>query len=272
MRNRMEVQLKVGLFVVIGLVMTMASVILLGGSGNFFSKTYQYSSHFANVDGLIPGAKVILSGVNVGTVDSVAFDEKKRNIVVHYSVNKEALNWIRSDSVAEIATQGVLGDKFISIKAGTDSQPLLPVGSDLEVLDSKDIAQFISNGDQLLVSLNRIAKNLDRMLSTFEADGRSESFFKNVTTLSKNLSQFSQKLDTQMDGIQIKKAVGHLHDILEKMNHGNGTFSSLLNDPSLYDEMRALVGGANRNRVIRNLIRQTIKNSETPKEGKGSKD
>ena len=262
MRQRLETEVKVGIFVAIGLALTMLSILLLGGTSNWFSKTFQYSSHFSSVEGLIPGAKVIVSGVNVGTVDSVEFDSEKRDIRVRFSVNKEALQWIRQGSLVEIATQGVLGDKFISISAGSGEEPQLPPGSELSTRTSKDFTQFLKGGDQLLVVLNRIAGNLDKIFAGFQTDNRSERFFKNMTDTSKSLTEATEKLNEQLSSIQLKASVDELHQILEKVNRGNGTIGSLVNDPSLYDEIRALVGGANRNRLMRNLIRKTIRDTE----------
>jgi phospholipid/cholesterol/gamma-HCH transport system substrate-binding protein len=69
-------------------------------------------------------------------------------------------------------------------------------------------------------------------------------------------------MNDQLTDIHIKKTVTNLNQIFEKINNGTGTLGALVNDPGLYDEMRALMGGANRNRIIRNLVRQTIKESE----------
>ena len=54
-------------------------------------------------------------------------------------------------------------------------------------------------------------------------------------------------------------------DILEKVNNGTGTLGALVNDPGLYEDARALVGGANRNRIVRNLVRKTAKDGEAAK-------
>jgi phospholipid/cholesterol/gamma-HCH transport system substrate-binding protein len=55
------------------------------------------------------------------------------------------------------------------------------------------------------------------------------------------------------------KSSKSLVEILDKVNNGAGTLGALVNDPGLYEDARALVGGANRNRIIRNLVRETAK-------------
>ena len=61
----------------------------------------------------------------------------------------------------------------------------------------------------------------------------------------------------------MSSAAKHLQGVLDKIDSGNGTVGALINDPGLYDDFRALMGGANRNRVIRNLVRDTIRGNPT---------
>lgn len=122
-----KTEIKVGIFVSIGLTLIMLAILLLGGgTQSFFSKKLRYTAHFLRVDGLITGAKVILGGVPVGTVENIELDKTNRNIKVEFYVDSTAKEWIRNDSRVEIATQGVLGDKYISIEAGNQEQPILP--------------------------------------------------------------------------------------------------------------------------------------------------
>ena len=72
------------------------------------------------------------------------------------------------------------------------------------------------------------------------------------------MGEASVKLNNQLDGMALKSAIKNLNAILEKVNNGTGTLGALINDPGLYDNARALVGGANRNRILRNLVRETV--------------
>lgn len=264
MKKSLETEIKVGIFVSLGVALIMVTILVMGGSDSIFTKKHIYTSHFASVDGLIAGAKVILGGVPVGIVDEIGFDAAQRNIKVQFAVDRNATEWIRKNSTVEIATQGMLGDKYLSIEMGSPDQATVPPGSDIPNRPAQDLTQFLSSGDQLLLSLNNAAKSLDRILKGFEAENRSGIFFKGLSNTAKNLSAASEKMDQQLDKIQLKAAIGNLNQILEKINNGTGTVGALINDPSLYDEVKALFGGANRNRVIRNLIRQTVKDTEKP--------
>ena len=263
MHKQLETEIKVGIFIAVGLGLIMTAILLLGGTESLFARKNRYTAHFQNVEGLISGAKVILGGVPVGTVDAISFDHKQRKIVVGISVDRSSADWIRTDSTVEIATQGVLGDKYLNLEMGTQDQPVLAAGSDIPSKTGKDLSQFLSKGDQLMISLNNIGTILERILKNFERDNRSDAFFKGISKSAENLSQASEKINKELDQIQLKKAISNLAQIFEKINNGSGTIGALINDSGLYEEVKALMGGVNRNRIMRNLVRQAIKESDS---------
>ena len=262
MSKQASSEIKVGLFVTFGTLLIMATVLILGDQQSLFTRKSKYTAHFKNVEGLIQGAKVVLGGVSVGTVDQISLDQLNRNIVVQFSINQDAGQWLRSSATLEIATQGVLGDKFLNVDGGNMSDPILPPGSDLPHKPSKDLTQFINKGDQLLISLNSIAVSLDIILKQFESEGKSNTIFQGLAQTAKNLSQASDSLNHELADLKAGKISSHVSQIVEKINNGTGTIGALINDPGIYDEMKTLLGGANRNRMVRNIVRQTLQDSQ----------
>jgi phospholipid/cholesterol/gamma-HCH transport system substrate-binding protein len=258
MKKRLEIELKVGLFVTIGVVLTMVAILVLGSAENITQRHNHYTTHLATADGLISGAKVMMSGIHVGTIDTLIFDGDKREVSINFTVDRNSSEWIRKDSAAEVLSQGVLGDKYLSIIPGTEASPKLEENGDIPLHPSKDLTQFLSKGDQLLMTLNSIATDLNHVMKTFDANNRSEILFSGMAATAKNMSEASAKLNNQLDGMALKSAIKNLNAILEKVNNGTGTLGALINDPGLYDNARALVGGANRNRILRNLVRETV--------------
>jgi phospholipid/cholesterol/gamma-HCH transport system substrate-binding protein len=260
--KNMEMEVKVGAFVAIGVGLLMVAILALGSVENVFSRANKYSVHFSTVEGLISGAKVVLGGMTVGTVDSIDLDPVKQNIQVMLSVNGKYGEWVRADTEAEISTQGMLGDKYVMLTTGHPDKPKLETGAEIPPRQGKDLAQFLSKGDQLMVSLNSIASSLDRVLKGLEKGNRSDTLFEGLASTSKNLAALTDKLDQTLAGPQLKSAIKNLNGILEKVNNGSGTVGALINDPGLYDDAKSLMGGANRSRILRNLVRQTIKENE----------
>lgn len=262
MRKNMETELKVGAFITVGLALVMISVLVLGSSESLLVRKNTYTTHYTNVEGLIPGAKVVMGGLQVGVVSGIKFDPAHRDIEVKMEVARAQADWIRKDSTVQIQTQGMLGDKYVEIARGSDDQPVLPEGTEIPNGTGGGLSQFLSKSDQLLVTLQSIAGSMDRMLKTFEYGRRSEIFFEGMAKTAKNMATATDKLNEELSNVHLKGASKNLNDILAKINDGTGTLGALVNDPGLYDDVKALMGGANRNRVMRNLVRQTIKKSE----------
>ncbi len=248
--------MRVGLFLGSGLILIMLAVILLGGGTSLFSRPIQYEARFTGVDGLFTGAKVVLGGLNVGRVDNVDLDPETGDIRAVLKVDPKYKDYIRSGTEAEILTQGVLGDKYVGLSIVSRENPVLQAGATIpRKPGGNDLSAVLGKSDQLMTSLNSVALTLDRVLKNFEAETTRGNLFR-------NLSQASEKLNREMDGLRLKKASQNLTSILEKVNSGTGTIGALINDPGLYDDARSLLGGANRNRIIRNLVRQTVRDGE----------
>jgi len=264
-----KLEKKVGVFVLIGIALTLVAILVLGGKQSFFVSVNHYFSHFTKVDGLVSGAKITLGGLQVGTVTDVELDPQTRDIVVHYTIERKYQEWVRKDSSIEIVTQGVLGDKYLSLVAGDPLQPLIADGGEIIQGTSKDFSMLVNSSEKLMEKLNSMAENVDHILSTFNKGNRADQIFQGLAATSKNIGELSGKLNAEISQMKFKSAMNHLDSILEKVDHGQGSVGALINDPGLYDDAKALVGQLNRNRIVRNLIRQTIKDN---KEGKNKAD
>lgn len=88
--------------------------------------TYEVSARFGEAGGIQPGAKVVVSGVKVGQVASVAIDPKTYLAVVRLTLAGDVK--LPSDSTAKITSDGLLGGNHISIMPGGAPDDLKPGG------------------------------------------------------------------------------------------------------------------------------------------------
>ena len=58
--------------------------------------------------------------------------------------------------------------------------------------------------------------------------------------------------------VEVLEAGARLNSILSKIDDGEGSLGMLLNDPTLYEDLKVLVGGAQRSAVVRSLIRFAV--------------
>jgi phospholipid/cholesterol/gamma-HCH transport system substrate-binding protein len=262
-----KMELRVGVFVLIGLVATMVSIIVLGGKQSILTSVNRYRTHFEKVDGLVHGAKVTLGGLQVGSVSRISFDPQTREMLVEFTVEREYANYLRKDSTIEVVTQGVLGDKYLSVNPGDPTLPAVENQGEIPQGKSKDLSQILTSSDQLVQRLTSTAENLDRILTAFNRSNRADQFFHSLATTSKNLSELTARLNEELSHTKLKSSINHLNSILEKIDQGRGSMGAFINDPGLYDDAKALVGQTNRNRIMRNLIRQTIKDNKNGQAG-----
>jgi outer membrane lipid asymmetry maintenance protein MlaD len=87
-----------------------------------FQPTYRLSARFDNIGGLKPRAAVKSSGVVVGRVESITFDDKTFRAAVTLAL--ESRYQFPKDSSLKILTSGLLGEQYVGIEAGADDKPL----------------------------------------------------------------------------------------------------------------------------------------------------
>jgi|SRR5450830_1331299 len=114
----------VGLFVLIGaaalLFLALQSANLLTLS---FEKTYVVTAKFDNIGGLKAKAAVKSSGVVVGRVKSITFDDKSFQAKVTLAMENRFA--FPKDSSLKILTSGLLGEQYVGIEAGADTNNLM---------------------------------------------------------------------------------------------------------------------------------------------------
>lgn len=90
----------------------------------FNREGYPLHAAFDHVDGLSLGADVRIAGVKVGSVDTITLDPKTYLADVRFSVqNGVALS---TDSSATVATDGLLGSKYLAVATGGEDKDLAP--------------------------------------------------------------------------------------------------------------------------------------------------
>jgi len=122
--QRKSFDLWVGLFVILG---AAALVFLALKAGNMsslsFAPTYVVTTKFDNIGGLKPRAPVKSAGVVVGRVADIRFDDKSYQAVV--TLNLESGYKFPKDSSAKILTSGLLGEQYIGLEPGGDTNNLV---------------------------------------------------------------------------------------------------------------------------------------------------
>jgi phospholipid/cholesterol/gamma-HCH transport system substrate-binding protein len=164
-----------------------------------------------------------------------------------YEVIDQGGDALRGISALATTLNGVVGD-FQKETGGKE----LPSS----VAAIATIVDEIQNGDGLLHSFiydeyeGGGIESIERSLASFEA-------IMNEVTNGEGVlhSLIYDRLTEQDLVLEALGAGAKLNSILEKVDAGQGTLGLLVNDPTLYGDLKLLVGGAQRSAVVRTLIR-----------------
>jgi phospholipid/cholesterol/gamma-HCH transport system substrate-binding protein len=268
-----RLSLTVGGFALVSLATLAVAILSLSDQRGIWAPRYRLVAYFDNVQGLIDGASVRLAGTRVGQVQAVQFGERAAGepaLRVVLQIDRDVQERIRRSSLASITTvdlnamvaKGAAALDAIQSLATNLDVTLTQFGEELggrklagSVAALADIVAEIQEGDGALHSL---------VYERYEG-GALASFEDSLASLSNILREVEQGqgvlhslvYEEQTDEgllIHMLEAGGHLNAILAKIERGEGTLGLMLNDPTLYEELKVLVGGANRSTVIRSLI------------------
>lgn len=264
--------IKVGLFLSGLTIVLMIMIMSIGKENSIFDKKVDIRARVANVSALKQGSYVELKGIRIGTVTSINIVSDDEVEVVMTILDRE-VQWIKTDSKISISTAGLVGDKYVEIYNGTKEAPKFNPEKDVLVSeDLTDIKKILTKGDTIADTTSKILTKLDNILVKL---GDGKAIVETVNSLnhaSRNLDTITGELKDAKLGqmvanvnssmVNFNKSSATLSRVLDRVEKGPGTVNSLIYDESVHDDLRALLGGAQRNKVIKYFIRESIKNSE----------
>jgi phospholipid/cholesterol/gamma-HCH transport system substrate-binding protein len=116
--------IKLGVFVVIGVMLFVIAIYFIGQKQHLFSSTFRISGVFYNVSGLQVGNNVRFAGINVGTIEDIEIINDS-SVKVDMIIDEDTRQFIKKDAVAMIGSDGLMGSKILNIGPGTsDNHPI----------------------------------------------------------------------------------------------------------------------------------------------------
>ena len=210
---------KVGLFVLIGVVIFAVAVILFADVN--LQKGYELKVVFDSAEGLSEQGQVKMAGVEVGKVKEIALIQNKALV----TINMKPKVKIYRDATAKIVSVGMVGNKFLEMTAGTNTEPALIKGDVIIGTNSVSLDSVIENANvgidslieqfkifekngKLDTTLTQIAFNVEEIVSKLNdslgKNGDSiKSTVKNINTISEDLNQISERIK----GMQLEESV-----------------------------------------------------------------
>jgi phospholipid/cholesterol/gamma-HCH transport system substrate-binding protein len=214
----MSRQLKVGLFVIFGIVLTMFAVFLIGDTRQLWNGKAGYSCAFKEVAGLKPGAPVRMGGLDVGDVTHVGHgkDPGDARVYVKMAISKGEAERIRSDTLARVVNKGLLGDKMLELTVGSPDAPPLAAGA---LVPSEEPSDVLASANKIVSAGAKTVEDLEPL---------------------------ARALGDPKLAADIKGSAADLHSLLESIVHGDGTAHRLFYDHREADQLSELLGNLSR--------------------------
>lgn len=194
---------KVGVFVLIGLVLTGLMIIKFN-KGTGLSRTYQLNLEARNAAGIIPGASVMMAGVPIGSVSEIKLAPDGSKVTMVASIYDRFK--IANNAVFGIATVGFLGDRYVSVSPGPSKpgeEPGFRENNDVvPVQDAFDITKVAETANGLMAQLggtvsqlSNAVQRLDRSILSDESLGHLTGTFENFHGVSDRALDAVARLD-----------------------------------------------------------------------------
>jgi len=212
----------VGLFLIVGTLLFSVGLFMIGDRRKLFSKDFEVIAEFKELGGLQDGANVKVGGMNAGEVIDIEVPPQPQSkFRVKMRVLETLHPVVRTDSVATIQTEGVLGNKFLKIDQGTPVAPVAPSGSTIPSREPFDFADL----------MQQIRDTVD------EVKGKMDGVFASISTTSENANDLIKSVRGDVENIisTSKKVSDDVQVITARVRAGHGTVGRLLNDERVAD-------------------------------------
>lgn len=277
MSNESSNNYKLGVFVILGIVLFVIAVYFIGVNRNLFGSNFVLRSEFKNVSGLKQGSNVRLSGINIGTVNKIEFISDSL-VLVKLLIRKDVQQYIKTDAMASIGSDGLVGDKVLIISPGNSSSTavknndIIVSFKTIEIEDILSSVKISADNTQLITNelidfthkMNDKNGLISKIMTNKDFASRIDNTIANLEISAKEIAQFAPTLNNH------NGPVNNLFTNKEWSSNIEKSFYNLQNSLSEIDIFTAQLNNHNNalyalvsNESIAVALKKTITNLET---------
>ena len=253
----------VGVFVVGGLLLFTLGLFMIGDRQMLFARKFTVYTEFTKITGLQPGAIVRVSGAKAGSIiEIVPPATPSDKFRVKLEIAEDLHQLVRTDSIASIETEGLVGGSFLGISTGTAAAPQVAADATLAGQEPFDITELMQ---QMGDTIKKVNQTFDDMKGDVEGT---------VVAIGDTVDNANMLLVDVSGDLKKMAASGAMlasdaAQIAEAIRSGRGTIGKLVNDDELH--VRAMAIATQAEEIAVNA-RQVIENARQTIEGFQSKD
>lgn len=235
-------KIKLGLFVIIGLLIFITAIYFIGDKEKMFGKTVHLTAVFKNVNGLQLGNNIRYSGINIGTVRQIEMHDDS-TIYVDMIIDNSIVKHIKTDALASVSSDGLVGNMIINIIPGVDNKPSVKAGDTIQSFNRATTDNMLNtlnitnnNAALLTTDLLKITKEIIHGKGTV-------GLLMNDTAMSGDIRQTLVYLKQTTRGTT--EAVQKLNAILASLDNKDNIIG-VINDTAISNRIRTIVTGLNK--------------------------
>jgi phospholipid/cholesterol/gamma-HCH transport system substrate-binding protein len=267
MKQTTSQKIRLGLFVIIGLLIFIVAVYFIGDKQKMFGKTNHLKAVFNNVNGLQIGNNVRYSGVNSGTVRGINMVNDSV-IEVDMIIDKTLFSHIKKDAVAIIGSDGLVGSMIINIIPGKGAALPVEPGDEIKSLNRVRTDEMLNT----LGITNRNAAHLTKDLleiTTEITEGKGTvGLLIRDSLLARDLKETMHYL--KITGKGTSESVTKLNKLIGSLDNKNNVIG-VLKDTAVANNIKTIVSNLDKSSVEINKVVSNLNSTITNvKEGKGA--
>ncbi len=256
-------ELRVGLFVLAGLVLLAVAVFYVTGVN--WGPKYSLKTYLPEVADLQVGAPVSLDGVMVGNVQKLSINphpvNRMQNIQIDMRIDKRYQSLIRTDSQASLVTEGLLGNRYVNISRGSgqvvQNQGMIPGKA------GNDMQEIMERGVELEANLGQLTQQVGDIIGAVRKGQGTIGKFIYDPSMYNHMNATVAKAESIISGVQsgqgsigklvvsddlynkVDATAGHAEAIFSDIQAQKGTLGKLVYDPAVYDQTKQFLSNSN---------------------------
>ena len=227
MEQSRSLELKVGAFIVITVILLMIALFAIGDVATYFEPAYRLRVLFDSANGISQGAPVQYAGVEVGRVENVQIVSlsDRPTPKVELLVRLPTRVAVHSDDQASISTFGLLGEKYLEVIPGPGQGALLKSNDILIGKPPVSTERIIERSNEVLTEFKRTLEGLNSLVADPEARIYLKEAIREARDATRNWKIMGERLNVAFSYAE----------------SGEGTLGKLVYDDALYQQMVAFV-------------------------------
>ena len=260
-------KIRLGLFVIIGLLIFILAVYLIGDKQKMFGKTNHLEAVFNNVNGLQLGNSVRYSGISVGTVRGI---EMINDTVIRVDmiIDKAIFPYIKQDAVATISSDGLVGNMIINIIPGKGNQPSVEPGDEISSINKIRTEDMLNTLNVTNKNAAKLTTNLLKITNEIIKGKGTLGSLINDTVIAKDLGETMRYLKLTTKGTS--ETVTKINKMVTSLDKSDNVIG-VIKDPAVANKIKNMVTNLDQSTIALNKaitdLDATILNI---KEGKGA--